>query len=119
MRNRQQFVLALSAAFALGLLATGCSRAPAVQFHNLKLVSSLRTALSAQNTQWLDGVAKAVEARHDDGEMSDDEFEHFGSLIAAARRGEWKQAERECFEFEEAQLNRYRDPPKEEHAHMH
>ena len=88
--------------------ACGC-RPPAVEFENLHLVTSLRTACSAQKPEWLEGVAKAVEMRHAEGEMSDAEREHFVALIEIARRGEWQEADRQCLAFEKAQLGRTRE----------
>jgi hypothetical protein len=106
-------------ALLVGLLlcSVGC-RPPAVEFQNLHLVASLRTACSAQKTDWLEGVAKAVETRHTEGEMSDAEREHFVELIEIARRGDWEEADRRCLAFEQAQLGRTRErPPSHEHAH--
>lgn len=89
-----------------------CSRPPAVQDHNLKLLSSLRTAISAQNREWLEGVARAVETRHEQGTMRPEEREHFLRIVELARTGAWQTAEREAFRFEEAQLSRSRPPDR-------
>jgi hypothetical protein len=101
---------------ALVALGSGC-RPPAVEFENLHLVASLRTACSAQKTEWLEGVAKAVEARHAEGHMSDVEREHFVELIEIARRGEWEKADQQCLAFEKAQLGRTRERPASQHEH--
>jgi hypothetical protein len=85
----------------------------------LTLISSLRTAISAKNPTWLEGVSKAVESRRNEAEMSEEEYEHFQSIIAEARSGRWEQAERDCFRFEEAQLNRRRPPPAASDADHH
>jgi hypothetical protein len=101
-------------------LFPGCSRPPAVEFENLPLISSLRTACSARNDEWLKGVARAVEVRHEKGHMTAQEKGHFELLIAQAREGDWQGAEKKCFQFEKAQLNRKRSsPPTERHAHRH
>lgn len=89
-------------------LACGCGRPPAVEHHNLELVSALRTAVSARSTTWLDGVDRAVDARFAEGQMSSDERGHFRQLIQLARQGEWEAADKACFDFELAQLNRRR-----------
>lgn len=100
--------------------AAGCRRPPAVEFENLHLISSLRTACSAQNEQWLDGVERAVKLRHEEGRMSDAEKVHFEKLIERARGGDWRGAEEQCFAFEKAQLGRTRTrPPPREHDHHH
>lgn len=102
------------------LLLAGCSRPPTVQFNNLALVASLRTACSARNPEWLAGVERAVAARHHAGSMSDDEKTHFESLIARAKRGDWGGAEQQCYQFERAQLSRIRlDSPPSNHDHAH
>jgi len=113
--TRRELLMAL----ACGMLTIGCTRPPAVQYHNLKLISSLRTAISAQNSAWLEGVAKAVTVRRDAGEMDSEEYEHFQAIIAVARAGRWKDAEQDCFRFETAQLNRRRPPPKDTDEHQH
>ena len=102
-----------------GLLLSGCSRPPAVEFENLHLISSLRTACSAENAQWLDGVARAVSRRHEDGRMSDQERDHFLELIETARAGDWDAAEDACLKFEKAQLSRTREHSAESHTHEH
>lgn len=88
----------------------GCGGAPAVEHHNLKLVSSLRTAVSARNVTWLDGVERAVESRYAEGRMSSQEREHFQAIIQLARR-DWESADQACLEFEQSQLGRRRAGP--------
>lgn len=94
----------------LTAVSLACSRPPAVQYHNLKLLSSLRTAISAKNREWLEGVARAVETRHEQGAMSPEERDHFLRIVELARSGAWETAEREAYRFEEAQLSRSRPP---------
>lgn len=107
MRRRLTFAVVAASLFT----AIGCGRPPAVEHHNLKLVSSLRTAVSARNEAWLAGVERAVEARFGEGQMSSDERAHFQQLIQIARQGDWDAADRACFEFEQAQLSRRRSSP--------
>jgi hypothetical protein len=91
-----------------------------VEFENLHLISSLRTACSAKNEAWLNGVGRAVELRHKEGRMSELEKVHFEQLIALAEGGDWAGAEKRCFQFEKAQLNRQRTrEAPHEHAHDH
>jgi hypothetical protein len=111
--------------FFLGTLLSlaaiaGCGRPPAVELESLHLISSLRTACSAKNEQWLDGVARAVELRHKEGHMSAGERAHFQKLIERAKSGDWSGAEEQCFRFEKAQLSRTRvSPPPAPHNHDH
>lgn len=93
---------------------------PAVEFDNLRYIQLLRTAVSSRNSEWLNKVASAVDQRLADGAMSPSEHAHFGKLIAQARSGAWEAADKECFRFEEAQLNRRRSKPaSEQHDHDH
>lgn len=118
--NSRILVTGCTAVAALFATLSGCSRPPVVEFANLPLVSSVRTACSARNEQWLTGVERAVSKRHDEGQMSAAEKAHFEKLIAQARSGDWQGAERQCYNFERAQLNRKRERPAEsEHAHLH
>jgi hypothetical protein len=93
---------------------------PAVEFDNLKYVQLLRTAVSARNSEWLAGVERAVRQRHQSGEMSLRELEHFEQLITQAREGDWAGTDRHCVAFEGAQLSRARNrPASPETAHDH
>jgi hypothetical protein len=67
------------------------------------LISSLRTAVSAQNTEWLEMNAALVAERHVRGELSDPAYETFQTIIEAARNGEWETAERHAIAYQKAQ----------------
>jgi hypothetical protein len=110
-RSRARF----SAAVWLILLPTlvsGCGY-PNAQPNNKRLISSLRTALSARNDQWLTANEKRVGERHKQGEMDDDEFAAFQEIIEQARGGDWQGAERAAVDFQRAQR------PTEEQIHQH
>lgn len=111
--------LTLVSLSVLAFVAGGCSRPPAVQFENLPLVASLRTACSAKSVDWLTGVERAISARHASGSMSDDEKHHFEKLIAQAKAGDWQGAEKLCYQFEKAQLNRSRPAHADDESHTH
>jgi hypothetical protein len=83
-------------------LASGCGY-PAAEPENLRLITSLRTALSARNEAWLEANEKMIEQRHIDKVMSDETYEAFKEIIAKAREGDWKGAELESLEFQRAQ----------------
>ncbi len=96
------------------------NRPPALEFDNLKYIQLLTTAVSARDEEWLDGVTRAIELRHQSGQMSDEEREALHGVIAQAESGEWERADRECYELAVAQLSRRRSPPDEAgHAHVH
>jgi hypothetical protein len=93
--------------FGVGLLLTlvifsGCGR-PQVAPKNLHLTASLRTALSAQNREWLDQNAEVISERHQSGEMSDEEYEAFQAILEEARAGNWREAEEEALALQKAQ----------------
>lgn len=81
---------------------TGCGY-PAVQPGNLRLTSSLRTALSARNEGWLKINEDQINDLHQRGEMRDDEHEAFRAIIEQARQGDWQGAERAALGLQRAQ----------------
>jgi hypothetical protein len=87
-------------------------RPPVVAYDNLKYIQLLRTALSAQRADYLDGVERAIRARTAEQAMNAGEAAHFESIILLARQGHWEQAERAAWNFESAQANRRRPPPE-------
>jgi hypothetical protein len=92
---------------------------PAVEFDNLKYIQLLRTAVSAERPDWLDKVKAAIDQRLAAGQMSSQERQHFDRIIALAESREWAEANRLCFDFEAAQLNRWRRNPATPHSHKH
>ena len=90
-----------TALFAL-VVAGGCSY-PVAEPINMELISSLRTALSARNEEWLKVNADIVEERHASGEMRDDEYAAFKGIIDQARAGQWVEAEKATLKFQRAQ----------------
>lgn len=82
--------------------SAGCGY-PTTQPMNMEVISSLRTALSARNEQWLAANEEIVEKRHAAGEMRDDEYNAFIKIIRRARDGDWVGAERASLEFQRAQ----------------
>jgi hypothetical protein len=87
---------------ALAVALPGCGY-PVAEPANMELISSLRTALSAKNEQWLDANAKIIEERHAAGEMGDEQFAAFRGIIEQARGGDWAGAERASVDFQRAQ----------------
>lgn len=84
-------------------------RPPVVAQRNLRYLPLLRTAISARNAQWLDGVNRAVDQQHSAGALGDDERRHFEKIIATARDGDWARADRLALGFEAAQSGRTRE----------
>ena len=90
------------ATVTLALLLVGCGR-PQAAPHNQRLIASLRTAISARNSQWLEKNAEVLEERCAEGKVSDAELEAFQAIINKARAGQWEEAEREVLAFQKAQ----------------
>jgi hypothetical protein len=87
---------------ALALCVQGCGP-PQAAPQNRQLIASLRTALSAQNPDWLEQNATILEQRRAAGEVSEDELAAFQAIIEQARAGQWKEAEAQAIAFQKAQ----------------
>ncbi len=84
-------------------LVAGCGGPPQVGANNYRLIDSMRTAISAHRVDWLDDNAKAIDQRHAQGEMSDEQFAAFESILALARAERWDDAESEVVRLAKAQ----------------
>lgn len=80
----------------------GCAK-PQAGAENVELISSLRTAVSAQNPEWLDANVNVIDERHSGGHLSDSAHETFHAIIDKAKAGEWKEAEQDAIAFQKAQ----------------
>ena len=90
---------------ALALLVVLLSGCGSTQFSssNRHILAALQTAISAKNTEWLDGVAKQVNEQRTKGAMSNPEFKTIDSIIQAAKAGQWDTAQKRVFAVTEAQ----------------
>lgn len=80
----------------------GCAK-PQAGAENVELISSLRTAVSAQNPEWLEANVRAIDERHAAGHISDPAHEAFQAIIEKAQAGEWKKAEQDAIAFQKSQ----------------
>jgi hypothetical protein len=80
----------------------GCGK-PQVAPENLHLTASLRTALSAQNSEWLEQNAEMIDERRQSGAMSEAEYEAFQAIIEEGRAGNWRKAEEDALALQKAQ----------------
>ncbi len=100
---RSTVQLTLITVFLGGLLSTtGCSP-PQVEPENLHLIASLRTAISAKNTDWLEKNADMIQERRSSGKMGKEEYEAFRAILEKARSGDWSAAEKQALAFQKAQ----------------
>ena len=86
----------------LGLTAGGCGH-PQASPENLHLIASLRTALSAENPEWLEQNAAIIQQRRGAGEVGEREYEAFQAIIQMAGQGKWDEAEQQAIAFQKAQ----------------
>ncbi|MBU4272383.1 MAG: hypothetical protein KKA28_11035 [Planctomycetes bacterium] len=85
------------------LVVIGCGRPQASTPQNQKLISSLRTAISAKKTVWLEKCNEILQDRRAEGKVTDAEYEEFQAIIALAKEKRWKEAEQEVIRFQKAQ----------------
>jgi len=94
---------ALTTVLMLTVIAiVGCGP-PQASPENRHLISSLRTALSAENSTWLTENEQIVEQRREHGKMTQEEYETFREIIDRAKAGAWDEAEQQAIRFQEAQ----------------
>ncbi|GIX04713.1 MAG: hypothetical protein KatS3mg114_0582 [Planctomycetaceae bacterium] len=94
-----------------GLCWVGCGP-PRFPPQHLRWLSLLQTAISAQRTDWVEGVDRAVRQVHQTGDMTETEFRQLSEIIELARQGKWETAERWIQRLIEAQRGggqRHRD----------
>lgn len=94
---------AVFVAAVLALLTLSGCNDPQLQPANQQLSASLRTALSARNSEWLEQNATLIAERHQSGEMSEEEFQALQSIVQQAREGQWAEAEQAVVELQRAQ----------------
>jgi hypothetical protein len=85
------------------LLAAGCGGSPQLGSENYRLVESLRTALSARRSDWLDENAEKIARLHDSGKLDDEQFAALNAIVEQARGGAWEEAEEAVVELAKAQ----------------
>jgi len=100
--KRSGVPIAWLATVTLALLVVGCGP-PQAAPQNRQLITSLRTAISARNSQWLERNAEVLEERRAAGNVSDEEYETFQAIIDEAKAGKWDDAEQDAIAFQKAQ----------------
>jgi len=115
--TRTHRVLVAGLLLVVGLSLAGCGRQPQVKPMNRRLIESLRTALSARNTEWLDANWKLIEKARTDGSMDDAEFARFKEIVDIARSGEWAEAEEQVVKLAKGQ--KPVAGASHDHAHKH
>lgn len=94
-----RFIIAI---LLVSSLLIGCGQ-PKIAPANLRLTMALRTAISAQNKEWLDRCREQITERQSAGSLTAEEFERFQAILAMADKGEWSQAEQAVVRWQKAQ----------------
>ena len=84
------------------LLLAGCG-ATQVNPANRGLLEALQTAVSAENSEWLDAVSKQMAEQRSAGRLSDAEFRAFDNVIRQAKAGDWRGAQAAVLAIGDAQ----------------
>ena len=85
------------------LILAGCSKPPQIPPDSRQLIGSLRTAVSAKRTDWLETNAKLVEQKHSQNKLTDEQYQELEAIISLGREGKWADAEKESLRLAEAQ----------------
>ncbi|HVC95438.1 MAG TPA: hypothetical protein VND64_17205 [Pirellulales bacterium] len=84
----------------LALLVSGCHGAPTQEDReNARVLEALLTSITLVNPRLLEDNAVRVKTRHDEGHLTDEEYQSFDAVITKARGGDWAGAETACYEF--------------------
>ncbi|MFO0960919.1 MAG: hypothetical protein U0800_26355 [Isosphaeraceae bacterium] len=108
----------IRAALPLAIALAGCGRQPQVAPVNRDLLVSLATAVSAREPQWLERNAHLIDKKRDAGEMSEDEYRTFRSIIDRARSGDWQGAEAAAYALRDGQEPTADDLKKASERHL-
>ncbi len=86
----------------ISFAVAGCGP-PQVAAENREIITSLATAVSAKNPEWLESNARLIAKRRAEGHLSDVEYQTFSAVVAKAKSGDWATAERDVYALREAQ----------------
>jgi hypothetical protein len=84
---------------ALALLAFGCRGPTQEDRDNRRVLDAVLTAITIKNTRLLEEDAKRARARHEAGQLTDEEYQGMEAIINKARGGDWSGAEKAGYEF--------------------
>jgi hypothetical protein len=90
------FLLAL---LLILLLAGGCGGPTQVDRDNGRVLIEVMTALTLKNARLLEASAERARARHDAGQLADDDYRAMEAFIDKGRAGDWMAAENDAYAF--------------------
>jgi hypothetical protein len=81
-------------------LVVGCGGEPSQRrVNNARAFEALLTAVSLRNEQEFERDARAIDARHASGELSDRKYREMSEIITRGRAKDWAGAEKRAYEF--------------------
>ena len=83
----------------LCLLASGCGGPTQEDRDNRRALDAILTAITMQNARLLEESALRATARHDAGQLTDEQYQGMEAFINKARTGDWPAAEADAYEF--------------------
>ncbi|HEV3257759.1 MAG TPA: hypothetical protein VG013_12815 [Gemmataceae bacterium] len=83
----------------LALLASGCRGPTQEERDNRRGLDAILTAITMKNARLLEESAKRAKARHDAGQLTDEQYQGMEAFIKKARTGDWSGAEKDAYEF--------------------
>lgn len=111
-RARLRWLLAAMALLAVAVALVwwpGCRQYPPVTSReNLSLMKLLYSACSAQDPARLAKVEQGVARASREGKMTEPEQQAFAKVIALAREGQWREAEKAALRFAQDQVGQGR-----------
>jgi len=113
-KHPERRLRAAAAVSALALLAVayGCgTRAPQVEFGNLRHSAALRTAANTRSPERLERAVGVIEQERAAGRIGPEEYAAYAEIVAVARAGDWEAAERAAMRFRRDQT-RADEPPR-------
>jgi hypothetical protein len=83
----------------LVVLASGCRGPTQEDRDNRRVLDAILTAITIKNPRLLVDNAKRAKARHEAGQLTDEQYQGMEAIINKARGGDWSGAEKEGYEF--------------------
>jgi len=89
----------LGVLFIAALFSPACSGTTAVDRDNRRVLEEILTAITLKNPGLLEESAKRLKARHDAGQLTDEEYQELEAVLDKARGGDWQGAEADGYRF--------------------
>ena len=102
-QQRRGFVVAILAMCCLTAATASCSRPPQYDSQHWDVIEALQTAVSSSDEASLLLVARSINARRANGELTEEQFAALDKALQLARNGEWNKAQAWLARIAEAQ----------------